>query len=173
MVNLSRFVAFTIGVSLFAAGAVRADDMKEAASTLKMSKPVVCLKVHGFGSFEEWPDAKLTPDDKLTIYYEPSGFRTEKTKDGYRALFSEDGRLRKKGSKDAIWKNDDMFKYEATKKFPPYQVYLKTDVSIKALAPGEYELDLTLHDRLDKRDVALTKTVAFTVYLRPEPKPEP
>lgn len=138
-----------------------ADDGPEG---LRMSKPVVCAKVHGFASFEPLPDAALTADDKLMVYYEPGGYAIERTKDGYRALFAQDGRVRKKGSKDAIWQKAPMFEYEAKNASPPYQVFMRTDLSIKGLPPGEYELDLTLHDRLAKdQGVKATRTVAFKV----------
>ncbi len=138
-----------------------------AKEPLGMSQPVACVKIHGFANFEALPDSKLTPDDKLMIYYEPNGHTIERTKTGFRALLSEDGRLRKKGSKDAIWKKEKMFVYEAANTFPPYQIYLKTDVSLKGLPPGDYEIDLTLHDDLAKPDATITKSVGFTIY-RPE-----
>src|SRR5690242_18095963 len=72
--------------------------------SLRISKPVVCSKVHGFASFEPLPDATLTADDKLTIYYEPSGYTIAPTKDGFRAVFAQDGRIRRKGGKDVLWK---------------------------------------------------------------------
>jgi hypothetical protein len=131
-----------------------------------MSKPVVCSKVHGFASFEPLPDASLTADDKLTVYYEPQGYTIERTKDGFRALFAQDGRLRKKGSKDALWQKAPMFEYEAKSESPPYRVFMRSDLAIKGLPPGDYELDLTLHDRLAKdKGAKVTRTVEFKVVL--------
>lgn len=136
---------------------------------LRMSKPVACAKVHGFADFEPLPGASLTADDKLTVYYEPSGYTIEKTKDGFRALFSQDGRIRKKGGKDALWQKAPMFEYEAKNSVPPYRVYMRSDFALKGLPPGDYELDLTLHDRLAKA-TRVMKTVAFKVV---PPKAEP
>jgi hypothetical protein len=129
---------------------------------LKMSKPVVVAKIRGFADIEPLPDATLTADDKLTVYYEPSGYTIEKTKDGFRAVFAQDGRVRKKGSKDALWQKTPMFEYEAKNEDPPYRVYMRTDLSLKGLPPGDYELDMTLHDRLAK-GTRVVRTVAFKV----------
>jgi hypothetical protein len=129
---------------------------------LRMSKPVVVAKVHGFGSFEPVPDATLTPDDKLMVYCEPSGHAIEKTEDGYRALLAQDARLRRKGSKEVVWEKAPLFEYEVKDQAPPRALFMRTDMAIKALAPGEYELDLTVRDRL-KKDAKATRTVGFTV----------
>ena len=129
---------------------------------LGISKPVVCSQVHGFADFEPLPEATLTADDKLTIYYEPSGYTIERTKDGFRAVFAQDGRIRKKGGKDVLWKKAPMFEYEAKSPNPPYRVYMRSDFSIKGTPPGEYELDLTLHDRLAK-GTSTMRTVSFKV----------
>jgi hypothetical protein len=151
----------------FVALVVGAGKEAEEKPVLRMTKPVVCRKVHGFANFEPIDDPKFTVDDKVTIYYEPGGYTIEPTKTGFRALLIQDGRLRKKGSKDAVWKKDKMFEYEAVSKNRPYQVYLKTDLGLKGLAPGDYELDMTLRDGLAK-DVSLMKTVGFTVVPLPE-----
>lgn len=129
---------------------------------LRMSKPIVCAKVLGFADVEPLPEATLTADDKLTVYYEPSGYTIEPTKEGYHALFAQDGRLRKKGGKDVLWQKMPMFEYEAKNTAPPYRVYMRTDLSLKGLPPGEYELDLTLHDRLAKGARAM-RTVEFRI----------
>jgi hypothetical protein len=135
---------------------------------LKMSKPIVCAKIHAFADVEPLPDATLTPDDKLTVYYQPSGYTIEKTRDGFRALFAQDGRIRKKGSKDALWQKAPMFEYEAKDTAPPHQIYMRSDFALKGLAPGDYELDLTLHDRLAK-GAKVVRTVVFKVVpARPE-----
>jgi hypothetical protein len=134
----------------------------DAPPGLRMSKPVACAKVHGFASFEPLPGASLTSDEKLTVYYEPSGYAIEKTKDGFRALFSQDGRIRKKGGKDALWQKAPMFEYEAKNSVPPYRIYMRSDFALKGLPPGDYELDLTLHDRLTE-GTHVMKTLAFKI----------
>ena len=129
---------------------------------LAMSKPVAVTKIHGFASFEPLPDATLTADDKLMVYYEPTGYTIERTKDGFRAFLAQDGKLRRKGRKEALWQKAPMFEYEAKDAAQPYRLYMRTDFAIKGLAPGEYELDLTVHDKLVKGS-GTTRTVAFKV----------
>ncbi len=136
---------------------------------LAMSKPVAVTKIHGYASFEPLPDATLTADDKLMVYYEPTGYVIEKTKDGFRALLAQDGKLRKKGRKEALWQKTPMFEFEAKDATQPYRLYMRTDLAIKGLAPGEYELDLTVHDKLAKGS-GTTRTVEFKVVPAREAK---
>jgi hypothetical protein len=136
---------------------------------LAMSKPVAVTKIHGFASFEPLRDATLTADDKLMVYYEPTGYKIERTKDGFRAVLAQDGRLRKKGRKETLWQKAPMFEYEAKDATQPYRLYMRTDLAIKGLPPGDYELDLTLHDKLAKGAHA-TKTVEFKVVAAKEGK---
>jgi hypothetical protein len=138
---------------------------------LAMSKPVAVTKIHSFAAFEPLPGATLTADDKLMVYYEPTGYTIERTKDGFRALLAQDGKLRKKGRKEALWQKAPMFEFEAKDATQPYRLYMRTDLAIKGLPPGEYELDLTLHDRLAKGTHAV-RTVEFKVVPAKEVKPE-
>lgn len=149
-------------LSLAAAVLVAAVLGADEPGGLKMSKPVVVTTIHGFASFESLPEATLTSDDKLMVYYEPSGHTIERTKDGFRTVLAQDGRLRKKGGKDVLWQKAPMFEYEAKDKTPPYLLFMRTDLALKGLPPGDYELDLTLHDRLAKGTKVL-RTVGFKV----------
>ena len=160
----SAWVSCLVIVSWLPAARDVAGDEPEG---LRISKPVVCTKILGFADIEPLPEATLTADDKLTIYYEPSGYTIERTKDGFRAMFAQDGRIRKKGGRDSLWKKAPMFEYEAKSETPPYRVYMRSDLSIKGLPPVEYEIDLTLHDRLAKGMSAM-RTVAFKVVLPKE-----
>ncbi len=62
-----------------------------------------------------------------------------------------------------------MFEYEAKDATQPYRLYMRTDLAIKGLPPGEYELDLTLHDKLAKGS-GTTRTVEFKVVPAKEAK---
>ena len=168
-------IAATLASCLFATlvPRLRAD---EPASTLGMTKPVACTAIYGFANFEAMPEATLTADDKLTIYYEPSGFVTEPVKRegskpaGFHALLAQDGRIRKKGEKDPLWKKSPMFTFEPRYPDPPFRLYMRSDLSLKGLPPGEYELDLTLRDTLAKGEPTATRTLPFRVVPPPSPR---
>lgn len=156
--NRARLIA----CALVAIGFVGAEPTP-GESGLTMSRGVVCGKIHGFAKIEPLPEPKLTPDDKLTIYYEPSGFKTEEAGDGYRAMLVQDGKIRKKGRKEPIWSKEKMFEYEAKSETPPKFIYMRVDVMIKGLTPGDYEFDFVLHDGLAKAARPATQSVSFTV----------
>jgi hypothetical protein len=134
---------------------------------LGMTPAIACLKVDGYDDFVELPDASLTPDDKLQVYYKPLNYAVEKRPKFLYSHLTQDVRIRRKGKKDVLWKKDQMFNYEAKSPDPTQRIFMTNKISIKALTPGEYELDIILHDALVAGSAA-TQTLAFTVV--PIPK---
>jgi hypothetical protein len=160
-------------LAVISCAAVASSRGDEPAERLGMTRPVVCRDVHGYADYDERPGAALTADEKLTIYYEPTGQVYEKLAKGYRNVLSQDGRLRKKGSKEVIWKKEPMFEYEAKFEVAPFRLYMRSDVNIKGLPAGDYEFDVTLRDKLSKeKDAKVTRTVEFKV-VPPKEKPAP
>ncbi len=148
------------------------DDSKPDRPALEMSKAVVCKKVVGYEDYVELPDASLTSEDKLNVYFRPLNYQVdpvEKPRPGnrFKARFSEDCRIRRKGEKTVLMKKDKLLEYDATFETRDERPYLLNNISLKGLAPGDYELDIVLHDVLVK-DSSTTQTVAFTVV--PTPK---
>jgi hypothetical protein len=163
--------------ALIAAGAGPADDTKSSRPALDMSKAVVCKKVVGYEDYVELPDASLTSEDKLNVYFRPLNFRVdpvEKPKAGsrFKARFSEDCRIRRKGEKTVLMKKDKMVEYDPVFELRGQELYLVNNISLKGLSPGDYELDVVLHDVLEK-DSSATQTVAFTVVPTPQVDPTP
>ena len=149
-------------------GAFWGDDDSDA-DRLGMSTPVVCVSVKGFRDYVERPEPVLTKDEKLVVYLEPRHFTIGRYKTLFRANLSIDGRIRRRGEKAVLRKKDDAVKYEVKSKDRPEFLYLTTSVSLKDLSPGEYDLDLILHDRLSD-DARATTTVKFRVKpIDPDP----
>ncbi len=132
-----------------------------------MSKAVVCKKIVGYDDYVELPDAKLTSEDKLNIYYKPLNFHVDtvdKPRPGsrYKAQFSQDCQIRRKGEKKVLQKKDKIVEYAPTFETTYERLYLLTNISLKGLPPGEYELDVVLHDEL-AMDATAKQTVNFTI----------
>ncbi len=140
------------------------------ASKLSMSPAVACRRVDGLERYEPLPGASLTSEDKLKVYFRPIGYKVESTKTGYRASFTEDGRIRRKGEKAALSKEDKLMSHEARFESREYQIYLVNNIGLKTLPPGAYEFDIILHDALDAGSTA-TQTIPFTIV--PLPKGDP
>jgi hypothetical protein len=160
-----------------AAGASPGDESKPSRPALDMSKGVVCKKVVGYEDYVELPDASLTSEDKLKVYFRPLNFRVdpmEKPKAGqrFKAKFDEDIRIRRKGEKTVLQKKDGLGEYEPTFDRRDQTIYIVNNIGLKGLSPGDYELDLVLHDVLEK-DASATQTVAFTVVPIPQVDPAP
>lgn len=165
------------GCALVVLGAQAADGPKPSRPALEMSKAVVCKKVVGYEDFVELPDASLTSEDKLNVYFRPLNFRVdpvEKPKAGsrFRARFSEDAKIRRKGEKTPVQKKEKLVEYEPVFDQREQLLYIVNNISLKGLPPGEYELDVVLHDMLEK-DSSATQTVSFTIVPTPKVDPAP
>jgi hypothetical protein len=155
------------GSALLVAGACPIDGSKADRPPLEMSKAVVCKKVVGYEDFVELPDASLTSEDKLNVYFRLLNFRVDpvdKPKPGsrFKARFTEDCRIRRKGEKTVLMKKDKMVEFDSSFESRDQTLYMVNNISMKGLAPGDYELDIVLHDVLEK-DSSATQTVSFTI----------
>jgi hypothetical protein len=153
------------------------DVPKSGRPPLEMSKAVVCKRVEGYEKFVPLPDSSLTSEDKLLVYYRPLEFKVEpveKPKPGYRfrARFSQDGRIRRKGEKTVLMKKDRILEYDPTFETPSERIYLVNTVGLKGLPPGEYEYDIVLRDALDEGST-VTQSLPFTILPLPKIDPAP
>lgn len=140
---------------------------------LGASEPVACRKVVGFRDYEELDPRELTSDEKLVVYYEPTGYaeRRDRETGEYHAHLIQDARIRRKGSDRALKEEKGFLEYEPRSKQPLGTLYLSSSLSLKGLRPGEYEVDLILRDGLDDSKEPHEVTVGFRVIEAPAPPP--
>lgn len=146
------------------------DGEDSPTSGLAMSKAVAVTRVDGLEKFALLEGAKLTSEDKLKVYFRPLNYKVERTESGFRAVFTEDGRVRRKGEKTALSKEDKLLDYEHRFQAADTQIYLVNTIGLKNIPPGEYEFDIILHDSLEPGSAAM-QTLPFTII--PLPKPDP
>ena len=144
-----------------------------------MSPAVACARVDGYEDFTPLPVVELTSLDKLKVYFRPLHFKYDvdpKNKAPYRVRFVEDGRIRRKGEKKEVAKEDKLLEYETRSDVPGFPVYLVNTIGLEKLTPGDYELDITLHDMVDGAAVA-KQVLPFRVVPLPAgaapPEPAP
>ena len=130
--------------------------------TFAFSPPVICSQINGYEDYEERPDANLTKDEKLQLYFRPRHFKSEKVGKKYQAWFSADVRIRRKGQKILIYTKDKFADYKHADNEPLQLLFLRSSISLKSLKPGDYELDLILHDLVGKSAPA-KRTVFFKI----------
>ena len=156
------------------------DQKPDEAKALGMSPAIACLRVDGLEQYTPLPEATLTSADKLKVYFRPLRYKVETdptNKNPYRAKFVEDGRIRRKGEKNPLVKEDKLLEYETRFAQADWQIYLVNTIGLEKLTPGEYELDITLHDAIDG-DATARQTLAFRIVPIPDvteapPAPEP
>ena len=131
-------------------------------ASLEMQPGIVCKSIDGYENYEPLPDAAQTAEEKLLVYFRPSGFQCDKVEKGYTAHLTVDGEIRKRGAKTILRQKKKLIEFNPVYPTPPRFVYVKQSVSLKGLAPGDYDLIIILHDELAKGATA-TQTVKFKV----------
>jgi hypothetical protein len=139
---------------------------------LSMSEAVACSAIKGYGQYVPIPDATITADEKLLLYYEPQNFTVEKKGDAYHLHLVQDIRVRKRGDKQVIWSKEKFADYDADTPGPYPVICMRGTVALKGLKPGDYDIDIILHDELGPKSTA-QQVLRFTVKPTPPPETEP
>ncbi len=137
--------------------------------TLAMEPGIVCKSIDGYENYEPLPDAAQTADEKLLVYFLPTGFQVEKVEKGYQPHLTVDGEIRKRGTKPILRQKKKLIDFKPVYATPPDWIYVKQAVSLKGLAPGDYDLTIILHDELGKGATA-TQVVKFKVIPPLDPR---
>jgi hypothetical protein len=135
---------------------------------LRMSRGVVCRDIDGFEAYDPLPGAALTSDEKLLVYYRPAGYTTALIDGYYRAHFTQDAQVRKRGEKAVLRHKKNLLDYYPRSEYPPQNIYLRNTISLKGLAPGDYDLTIILRDELAKGPPAM-QVVKFRVIPAQDP----
>jgi hypothetical protein len=117
-----------------------------AADKLAMTKAVACRSIDGFEQYEVLPNAELTAEEKLQIYYRPLHCKFAVKGEEYLIHLRQDGQIRRKGEKLVLRRKKNILDYEAKTRQPPDWIFLRNSVPLKGLPPGEYEYDIILRD---------------------------
>jgi hypothetical protein len=131
-------------------------------TSLRMTPGIVCRSIAGYEDYEPLPEAAQTAEEKLLIYFRPSGHRIERVDEMYEAHLVPDFQIRKRGEKAVLRQKLKYFEYKPKSKEPPRSIYMKNVIALKGLPPGEYDLTIILHDEIDKGPPA-TQVVKFRI----------
>lgn len=156
-------VVLLVALAVQTAAAEPPDDgATTARPKLDMTPAIACQAVRGYEDYEPLPDATLTKDDKLVVYYRPLGFENIREGRAYRVHLTQDGQIRRRDSKVVLYRKEKLLEYDAKADRPIEGCYIKCIISLKGLAPGDYSLDITLHDEGSKGPPA-KQTLKFKV----------
>jgi hypothetical protein len=139
------------------------------ANPLRMTPGIVCKSIDGFDKYERLPGAAQTADEKLLVYMKIRGFKIEHIDKVYRAHLVPDFEIRRRGSKAILLQKRKMFEYEPKSPDPLREIFMKSQISLKGLAPGEYDLTLILHDEVAKGPPA-SQIIRFKVIPADDPQ---
>ena len=118
------------------------------ASLFDVTEPIGCKVVRGYEDYEPLDAAEVARDQKLLLYTRPSGYQINEAEGRYRAHLVEDVQVRRPGKKKVVWSRKRIIDFKAEDDQPPRRLYLATTIGVKGFEPGEYEIDLALHDAL-------------------------
>jgi hypothetical protein len=136
-----------------------------------MAPGIVCKSIDGYEDYERLPAAAQTSDEKLLVYIRTHGFQTEKVDKGVEGHLVADGEVRRRGQKAIIRQKKSMLDYRPRAPVTPERVYLKASISLKGLAPGDYDLTIILHDEIAK-DTSVSQIIKFKVIPPKDPRKE-
>jgi hypothetical protein len=134
----------------------------EGETSLRMTPGVVCRSIAGYEDYEPLPVAAQTAEEKLLVYFRPSGHRIERVDDFYQAHLVPDFQIRKRGEKAVLREKLKYFEYKPKSTEPPRSIYMKNVIGLKGLPPGDYDLTIILHDEIAKGPPA-TQIVKFRI----------
>lgn len=139
-----------------------------------MTPAIVCSAVRGYEDYDPLPVAALTKDEKLVVYYRPTGFENARDGKMYRVHLTQDGQIRRRDSKAVVFRKEKLLEYEPKADRPIEGCYIKCVVSLKGLEPGDYSFDIILHDEVAK-GASAKQTLKFKVVpaTTTDPKEEP
>jgi len=130
---------------------------------LTMTAAVACLAIAGFEDIQPLPGASLTSDEKLLVYYRPLNYVTEHSGSTYHIHLVQDAQIRRRGEKAVLFSKSRILDYDWKSQQADRPVYLRNTVSLKGLQPGEYDLDIILHDLLAPGEPTARQTLPFRV----------
>ncbi len=133
-----------------------------AQGNLRMTPGVVCRSISGYEDYEPLPEAAQTAEEKLLVYFRPSGHRIERVDDFYQAHLVPDFQIRKRGEKTVLRQKLRFYEYKPKSAEPPSLIYTKNVIALKGLPPGDYDLTIILHDEIAKGPPA-TQVVKFRI----------
>jgi hypothetical protein len=134
----------------------------EGETSLRMTAGIVCRSIAGYEDYEPLPEAAQTAEEKLLVYFRPTGHRIERVDGFYEAYLVPDFEIRKRGEKAVLRQKLKFYEYKPKSKEPPRFIYMKNVIALKGLAPGDYDLKIILHDEIAKGPPA-TQVVKFRI----------
>jgi hypothetical protein len=143
----------------------------DRGTELAMEPGIVCKSIDGYQDYQRLPGAAQTSDEKLLVYIRADGFQIEKVDKGVEGHLTADGEVRKRGEKAVVRQKKKMLDYKPKATTYPQLVYLKAAISLKGLAPGDYDLTIILHDEIAKGSSA-SQVIKFKVIPPKDPRNE-
>ena len=133
---------------------------------LLVSKPIACTRIDGYRTYTPLERAALTKDEKLLVYLEVANptihASQEEEQEKVNLHLTQEIRVRKSGERKPLWIKHGLQGLEVQGKSELGPVYLDVVVGIKGLRPGQYDLDIIVHDRLARARSTLV-TLPFEV----------
>ena len=137
------------------------DDDRDDGS-FNFSPPVACKEINGYEDYVVLPNATLTADEKLLIYFRPRHYKSGRKGKEYEVHFTQDGQVRRRGEKTAAVMKFKPMEFKSTYANYPERIYLLNKIALKGMKPGDYDFEIVLHDAIGKSAPAV-RIMPFTV----------
>ena len=155
-----RLVGWTLAMVFISADLSRGDEPDDGS--FGMTEPVVCREINGYEDYVVLPDAALTADEKLLVYFRPRHYKSRRVDGKFEAHLTQDVKVHRRGAKPVLWSKSKMVDYKVRTAEPPTLIFVRNTISLKPFKPGEYDLEIVLHDEVGQSAPAV-RTVPFRV----------
>jgi len=122
----------------------------DASQKSSLTMPVVLFvksKATGFGMYDARGSDIFKPGEKLSFYVEPQGYKFKTTGDTVSFGIAMDIALTSPAG-EILYHQDNFLNQDFTSHHANEELMLNGDLDINGAKPGDYVLELTLHDKL-------------------------
>jgi hypothetical protein len=152
---------------LFATAGLSGGDAPDDGS-FGMTEPIACREINGYEDYVVLPDAALTADEKLLVYFRPRHYKSAPVDGQFEAHLTQSGKVRRRGEQAVLWSKAKLLDYRVRTAEPPKLIYLRNTIALKGLKPGEYEFEIVLRDEVGRSKPAV-RVLLFRILPSPGP----
>ena len=116
---------------------------------------ILCSNIIGYGQYVSIPDNKVKAGSRFYFYYEPINLFTNRRDGTYQVWFTQDVVLKKEDG-EVIYEAANALNFNHQTSSPLMDVFASNSLNFGKLAPGKYQFEAIIHDKLKKEDATFT-----------------
>jgi len=120
----------------------------------------LCQNIITYGQYVPYPDNRVKAGSTILFYYEPENVFTNRRNGIYHVWYTQSIIVRDNAGKE-LFKSDELLNFNHQSISPVLDLYAKNSLNLGKVAPGVYQYEAILHDKL--RGIEARTTFTFEV----------